>query len=106
MRIAEAEAASVVDEAQMRSAVDSLDKMESMLQEGDGEDGMPVGRGPKRMRWVNSKRYTRSLTNRRYSSERSCQNRRYNNSSNGRDKPKTPRSITSKSTKPIPSNNI
>jgi type IV secretion system protein VirD4 len=38
MRIAEAEAASVVDEAQMRSAVDSLDKMESMLQEGDGEN--------------------------------------------------------------------
>ena len=36
-QVAGAEAASVVDEAQMRSAVDGLDEMEAMLQEGDGE---------------------------------------------------------------------
>ena len=36
-QIADAEAAGVVDEAQMRSAVDGLDDMEAMLREGDGE---------------------------------------------------------------------
>jgi type IV secretion system protein VirD4 len=36
-QVADAEAASVVDEAQLRSAVDGLDDMEAMLQEGDGE---------------------------------------------------------------------
>jgi type IV secretion system protein VirD4 len=34
--VADSEAASVADEAQMRSAVDGLDDMEAMLQEGDG----------------------------------------------------------------------
>ena len=34
---ADAEAARVVDEAQMRSAVDGLDEMEEMLREEDGE---------------------------------------------------------------------
>jgi len=36
-QVVNADAASVVDEAQMRSAVDGLDEMEAMLQEGDGE---------------------------------------------------------------------
>jgi type IV secretion system protein VirD4 len=36
-QIADAEAASVVDEVQMRSAVDGLDEMEVMLREGDGK---------------------------------------------------------------------
>ena len=36
-QIASAEAASVVDEAQMRSAVDGLDEMEALLRVGDGE---------------------------------------------------------------------
>ena len=36
-RVVDVEAVSVVDEAQMRSAVDGLDEMEAMLQEGDGE---------------------------------------------------------------------
>ena len=36
-RVADAEAASVADEAQMRSAVDGLDDMEAMLREEDGE---------------------------------------------------------------------
>jgi len=36
-QIADAEAPSVVDEAQMRSAVVSLDDMEAMLQKADGE---------------------------------------------------------------------
>ena len=36
-QVVDAEAASVVDEAQMRTAVDGLDEMEAMLQEGDGE---------------------------------------------------------------------
>ncbi|MEM7722275.1 MAG: type VI secretion protein, partial [Pseudomonadota bacterium] len=36
-QVVDAEAASVVDEAQMRFAVDGLDEMEAMLQEGDGE---------------------------------------------------------------------
>jgi type IV secretion system protein VirD4 len=35
--VAAAEPANVVDEAQMRSAVDGLDEMEAMLREGDGE---------------------------------------------------------------------
>ena len=35
-QVADAEAASVADEAQMRSAVDGLDDMEAMLREGDG----------------------------------------------------------------------
>ena len=34
-QIADAEAASVVDKVQMRSAVDGLDEMEAMLQDGD-----------------------------------------------------------------------
>lgn len=37
-QVVDAEAASVVDEAQMRSAVDGLDEMEAMLQEGDGKE--------------------------------------------------------------------
>jgi type IV secretion system protein VirD4 len=36
-QVVDAEAASVVDEAQMRSAVDGLDDMEAMLREEDGE---------------------------------------------------------------------
>jgi type IV secretion system protein VirD4 len=36
-QVADAEAAGVVDEAQMRSAVDGLDDMEAMLQEGKRE---------------------------------------------------------------------
>ena len=36
-QIADAEAAGVVDEAQMRSAVDGLNNMEAMLQSADGE---------------------------------------------------------------------
>ena len=36
-RVADSEAASVADEAQMRSAVDGLDEMEAMLREADGE---------------------------------------------------------------------
>ncbi|MAO25826.1 MAG: type VI secretion protein, partial [Roseovarius sp.] len=36
-QVADAEAASVADEAQMRSAVDGLDDMEAMLREEDGE---------------------------------------------------------------------
>ncbi|KMK64460.1 hypothetical protein IMCC21224_14244 [Puniceibacterium sp. IMCC21224] len=36
-QVADAEAASVVNEAQMRSAVDGLDDMEAMLREGGGE---------------------------------------------------------------------
>jgi type IV secretion system protein VirD4 len=35
--VADAEAVRVVDEAQMRSAVDGLDEMEAMLREGDGD---------------------------------------------------------------------
>jgi type IV secretion system protein VirD4 len=35
--VADSEAASVADEAQMRSAVDGLDEMEAMLREEDGE---------------------------------------------------------------------
>ncbi len=34
-QVVDAEAAIVVDEAQMRSAVDGLDEMEAMLREGD-----------------------------------------------------------------------
>ena len=36
-RVADAEAAGVGDEVQMRSAVDGLDEMEAMLQEGGSE---------------------------------------------------------------------
>lgn len=36
-QVADAEAASVIDKAQMRSAVDGLDEMEAMLQERDSE---------------------------------------------------------------------
>ena len=36
-QVADAEAAGVGDEAQLRSAVDGLDDMEAMLREGDGE---------------------------------------------------------------------
>jgi len=36
-QVAGAEAESVVNEAQVRSAVDGLDEMEAILQEGDGE---------------------------------------------------------------------
>ena len=36
-QVVDAEAASVVDEAQMRSAVDGLDEMEAMLQEDGGD---------------------------------------------------------------------
>tara|TARA_R110002110_G_scaffold398122_1_gene613546 strand:+ start:107 stop:364 length:258 start_codon:yes stop_codon:yes gene_type:complete len=36
-QVVDAEAASVDDEAKMRSAVDGLEDMEAMLQEGDGE---------------------------------------------------------------------
>jgi type IV secretion system protein VirD4 len=35
--VADADAVSVADEAQMRSTVDGLDEMEAMLREGDGE---------------------------------------------------------------------
>ena len=35
--VVDSEAASVADEAQMRSAVDGLDEMEAMLREEDGE---------------------------------------------------------------------
>lgn len=36
-QVAEAETVGADDEAQMRSAVDGLDDMEAMMQEGDGE---------------------------------------------------------------------
>ena len=36
VRVADAETVGLDDEAQMRSAVDGLDDMEAMLQEGDG----------------------------------------------------------------------
>ena len=36
-QVADAKAASVIDEAQMRSAVDGLDEMEAMLREGGSE---------------------------------------------------------------------
>jgi type IV secretion system protein VirD4 len=36
-QVVDAEAVSVVDEAQMRSAVDGLDEMEAMLREDGGE---------------------------------------------------------------------
>ena len=39
-RVADAETVGVDDEAQMRSAVDGLDDMEAMLQEGDGKELM------------------------------------------------------------------
>ena len=35
--VVDSEAASVADEAQMRSAVDGLDEMEALLRVGDGE---------------------------------------------------------------------
>lgn len=42
--VADAEVVGVVDEAQIRSAVDGLDEMEAMLREGDGENN--DGRSP------------------------------------------------------------
>ena len=36
-KVVDADAASVVDEAQMRSAVDGLDEMEAMLREDGGQ---------------------------------------------------------------------